>query len=290
MIKSFSQVGKAIANDGKYHYQYVTKATTPVPITAGYFVDMNQSAGQPKYNAFSGTAQAFNVLTGGDNGGVYCGNFIPNNTKHLLRWQGVNVNTAANTTSPDLIYLNDYLGFYPLIDCDDSDVQTMDNTQTLSRYSDGDGVRIVLIAQAPMTTAVSATITYTNSQGVTGRTSTFIVLPAGNIGVCASSSTNGSTNAVGPFWPLAAGDVGVRAIESIQFAAGAGGFICMALVKPLTQLQLLEAGTPVEKSFGFQNQNLPEIKQGAYLNFLIQRSGTNAGSFRSELIFVNIGE
>lgn len=285
-INSFADIGKAFDN-GSYHYQYVTKLATPTPVTAGFFVDMNQTAGQPKYNAFAGTGSAFNPLIGSGNGGVYVGPYETGKTKYLSRWQGVNVNTTANTVSPDLIYLNDYLGFYPLIDCDDLDSQAMDNTQTLTRYSDGVGVRIVLIAQAPMVSKAAVTITYTNSDGVTGRTVTFTILAAANIGVCASSSTTGSTNSVAPFFPLADGDEGVRAIESIQFAASAGGFICAALVKPLAILQLLEAGVPCEKQFGINAEMPPEIKQDAYLNFLIQRSGTAAGSFRSEMIFIN---
>lgn len=286
-IKSVSSIGNAFEG-GSYHFQYVTKIATPVPVTAGYYVDMNQTAGQPKYNAFAGTGAAFNPLIGEGNAGVYVGPYETGKTKHLLRWQGLNGNTAANTVSPDYIYLNDYLGFYPLIDCDDLDIQAMDNTLTLPRYESGEGVRLVIIAQAPMINTASVTITYTNSQGVTGRTSTFFILPAANIGVCASSSTNGSTNAVAPFWPLADGDTGMRAIESVQFAAGAGGFVCLALVKPLANQQLLEAAIPVETQFSFDKQIPPEIKQGAYLNFLIKRSGTGAGSYRSEMIFVNI--
>ncbi len=287
-FRSFARIGKAIHDEGKFHYQYVTKVTTPIPGTAGFFVDMNQTSGQPKYNAFAGSSLTFTPLEGSGNGGVFVGSAISNSTKHLLRWQVLNVNTSANTLPPDHVILCDYLGFYPLVDCDDIDVQPFDNTITLPRYESGEGIRIVLIVQAPMLNTASCTITYTNSNGVTGRTSTYNVIPGVNIGVCANGSgTDGATGAVTPFWPLVEGDVGVRAIESIQFAAGAGGFICAALVKPLASIMTLESGVPVETQFGVEVQNLPEIKTGAYLNFLIQRSGTLAGSFRSELIFVN---
>lgn len=285
---SFAKIGKSY-DDGKYHYQYVTKTTTPAPGTAGFFVDMNQTSGQPKYNAFAGTALSFTPLVGEGNGGVYVGPFISGSTKHLARWQCVNINSSANTTPPDYVFLNDYLGFYPLIDCDDIDTQVLDNSQSLPRYVNGEGVRIMLVVQAPLLNTASYTINYTNSSGVSGRSVTFNIVPGLSIGVCAtgSGSVNGGANEVSPFVPLASGDAGVRSIQSIQFSAGAGGFICLCLVKPISQLQIFETAVPCEKVYGFENQMMPEIKEGAYLNFAIMRSGTAAGSLRSELIFLN---
>lgn len=286
-IRGFHKIGKLVEDEGKYHYQYVTKTTQPSPGTAGFFVDLNQSSGIPKYNAFAGTSLAFNALTGSGNAGVYPGNYIPGSTKHLLRWQVVNTNTSANTIPPDTILLNDYLGFYPLIDCDDVDVQSMDNTNTLTRYADGVGVRIVLIVQAPMLATASISIEYEDSDGNT-KTSTANLIPGVSIGVCATATgTGGGAAQATPYFPLASGSKGVKKILSVQLAGAAGGFICAALVKPIAQIQTFESGVPVEKVFGIENQMLPEIKEGAYLNFLIKRVGNSAGSLRSELIFVN---
>ncbi len=287
-LNGFNKIGKAIEDEGKFHYAYVTKTATPAPGTAGFIVDMNQTGGIPKYNAFAGSQLAFTPLEGAGNAGVYPGNFITGSTKHLARWQCVNANTSANTISPDTVWLCDYLGFYPLIDCDDVDLQVCDNSQALTRYTDGEGVRIVLIVQAPMVSTAACTISYTNSEGVSGRSVTFNLIPGLSIGVCATGTgAAGGAGQVTPFFPLAGGDRGVRSIESVQMAAGAGGFVCAALVKPLTSMRLIEAGVPVEKIYGIENQMLPEVKQGAYLNFLIQRSGTGAGSLRSELLFIN---
>ena len=286
-IKAFSKIGKAIVETGSYHYQYVTKTATPTPSTAGFFVDMNQTSGQPKYNAFAGTQATFTPLVGEGNAGVYVGPYEDSKTKHLVKWQALNANTSANTTSPDQVHLLDYLGFYPLIDCDDLDPQIMDNTQTLPRYTDGIGVRIVAIVQAPIATTASLTINYTNSND-NAKSSTFNIIAGASIGVCATGTgTISAANTATPFWPLADGCAGVKRIDSVQFAASAGGFICLALVKPLASISLIEANVPVEKTFGVNDLTPPEIKSGAYLNFLIQRSGTGAGSLRSELLFIN---
>lgn len=285
-LQGFNEIGQAF-DDGRFHNQFIYKVTTPVPGTAGFFVDLNQSAGVPKYNAFAGSSLTATSLVGSGNNGIYPGNYISGRSKYLQRWQMQDDQLSSG--APDYIYLSDYLLFYPLIDCDDVDIQFMDNAVTLPRYASGEGVQIVLIATAPIASTASLTITYVNSDGVSGRTSTANIIPAASIGVCATGSgLAGSTGQVTPFWPLATGDKGVRAIESIQFASGAGGFICACLVRPLATLQTYEAQVPVEKYYGFDNQKMPEILEGAYLNFLIQRSNISAGNFKGELIFINI--
>ena len=287
-LSTFASIGNAIGNVGKYHYQYVYKVSTPIPGTAGFFVDMNQTSGVPKYNAFAGTQFAFTPLEGSGNGGIYTGANIPGSSKHLASLQVVNPNTGANTVAPDHLILSDYLGFYPLIDGDDIDQQILDNTASLPRYTSGVGVRIVLIVQAPMIATAPITITYTNSDGVTGRSVTFNLIPGVNIGVCATAIGElGNTNAATPFAPLAAGDAGVRAIESIQLASGSGGFFCAALVYPLASIMTLEPGVTVEEIYGIAGQLPPEIISGAYLNFLIKRSGSLAGRLQAELVFIN---
>lgn len=283
-MSNFADLGKAA--DSNMHWQYVYKTTTPAPGTAGFFVDMNQTSGIPKYNAFAGSALTFTPLVGTGNAGVYTGTHETGKTKRLIRWQVVNINTAANTVPPDHVLLCDYLGFYPLIDCDDVDVQTMDNTVVLPRYATGEGVRIAFIVTAPMASTAAITVTYTNQAGVTGRSVTFNLIPGLNIGVCATGTgTAGAVGQVTPFLPLAGNDSGVRAIESVQLAASAGGFICAALVKPIASIMTYESGVPTEKEYLTAP---PAILEGAYLNFLIQRSGSNAGSLRSELLFTNV--
>lgn len=282
-LTGFANIGKSIADDGKFHYQYMYKAACPAAGTAGYFVDTSMSAGQPKYNAYAGGELAANTITGSANSGIYPGNFITGSTKHLLRWQCYSL---AYTST--YLHLCDYLLFYPLIDCDNTDPQVFDNVETLSRYTTGEGVRMMLVATAPMIATASCTITYTNSDGTSGRTTTFNTIPALTTGVCATAvGTTGVASTASPFINLASGDKGVRSVEQIQFAGAAGGFVSLVLVKPLATNQLFEATVPVEKSFGFEYQNLPEIKSGAYLNVIFQTTGTAASNLLGEFIFIN---
>lgn len=275
---NFAALGRAAAINT--HWQYVFKSTSPAPGTGGFCVDLNQSSGVPKYNPFAGSSLTLTPLQGEGNLGIFTGVFETGKTKRLLRWQMLQL-----ATGPDHVYLLDYLAFYPLIDTDDPDTQVMDNTLNLPRYSNG---KIVLIVQSPLVNSVPITITYTNQSGTTGHTSTANLIPGAAIGVCATGTgTAGGQDQVTPFFPLAGNDTGVQRIESVQMGGGGGGFICAAIVHPLAELPIFEAGVPSEKQFGIFGQ-APEIKQGACLNFVIARSPTTAGTYQAELLFTNV--
>lgn len=286
-LLGFNSIGKSIEDAGSFHYQYFYKSSTPSAGAARYFIDCNQTSGQPKYNPFAGSELTATPLVGSGNSGIYCGTFEVEKSKFISKITLNQSNTTA--ASPNFIFLNDYLMFYPLIDCDNLDAQIMDNTNTLPRYQGGEGVRIVLVGTAPMTSIVSVTVTYTNSDGVSGRTSTADIIPSTAIGVCATAAGSGGTTSQStPFWPLADGDKGVRSIESIQFAASAGGFLCACLVKPITQIMSYEDNVPVESQSGFSILNPPQIYEGAYLNFLIFRGGGGSPlNIQGEIIFIN---
>ena len=83
-------------------------------------------------------------------------------------------------------------------------------TAALTRYTDGIGVMIALeIYSAVGTTATTATVSYTNQAGTSGRTSKAVVF--------------GGTNELGAgrfiICPLQDGDTGVKSVESVTLAA-----------------------------------------------------------------------
>lgn len=288
-LRSFGDIGNALSDAGKYHYQYVYKPAIPNSLVTNNFTDCNQSAGTPKYNPLSGSALVATPLVGAGNEGVFTGPTIAGHTKYLASIQSTIISAGA----PSYLYLNDYLLVYPLIDGDDTAEQVMDNTAPLPRYASGEGVRAILVATAPMTVGDVCTVKYTNSQGVTGRTTTFNLFPAQGVGVCATASgtTSVSNSTCTPFWPLASGDTGMRAIESITFNSSLGGFLSVVLVKPITQMNIIETAVPTEKVFGIDSQVLPEILNGAYLNFLLHRGGSGSTApLYLEMVFINVQE
>jgi len=278
-LKGVRDISNAIERDGKFHYAYAFKATMPTPVVAGRFIDTSQSTGIPKFNSYVGDALGATPLTGSvNNNGLYPGNFISGSSKHLARWQA---QLLGNVVPANLMLL-DYLMFYPLIDGDSVDEQTMDNTLTIPRYSHG---QVMLVCSVGGAQNGAGTMNYYNQDGVLKTTNFFVGTP-GQYTISTTAVLNGSTDFC-PFIPLASGDIGVSAIDSITFSVAPGGFFTATIVKPLATLPILEQAYAAEKQFPFQQGQAIEIKQGAYLNFIAKCGAVAVSALRAELLFIN---
>lgn len=261
---------RALANSldtGATWTSWIHKTGGPTAGTAGRWCDASMGAGIPKYNAYVGAQLAATALANEGNAGIYLGPAPgAGKTKHLNSLQ---LQSTSTTLAPAWFVLADYLMFYPLVDGDSTDQQDMDNTATLPRYASGDGVQCMVVVTTPMAASATATVSYTNQAGASGRLSTFAIIASTNVGVIASSSgASAAAGSVSAFIPLAGGDTGIRSIESITLLAGAGGFFSLVLVKPMATLQLRENVTASEVTQLTQRANLPQVFDGAYLNYL----------------------
>lgn len=274
-LKGVRDISNAIESDGKYHYSYLFKAILPAPLNVGRYIDISQSTGTPKFNAYVGDALTATEMIGSGNNGIYPGNFIPGSTKHIARLQAY-----LSTGTPAYLVLLDYLMFYPLIDGDSTDDQIMDNPIELPRYDYG---QIMLVATVAGSVNGSGTLNYYNQDGIL-KSVGFNVSTPGQYNISTFVSGAGTLDFC-PFIPLADGDIGAKAIESITFSSASGGFFCAVIVKPLVNLPILEATYAAEKQFPLQSGQALEVKPGAYLNFICKISA--AASFRSEIIFIN---
>lgn len=148
-------------------------------------------------------------------------------------------------------------------------------TAALTRYTDGAGVMAALeIYSALGTTATTATVSYTNQSGVSGRTSKAVVIGGS------------SENTQSRFIPLTLqdDDTGVRSVQSVTLAAStatAGNF-GVTLFKPLMLFpsfaQAMDGIQPrtfntLIGGFGC----CPEILDDACLGLLGLANSTNAG-------------
>jgi len=139
---------------------------------------------------------------------------------------------------------------------------------TTRNYS---GTEIWLEASATITGNISVTVTYTNQDGVTGRTATTPAASSANLARC---------------WQLAlqAGDTGVQKIESVSATGASAGTACFNIMV----LRRLADGY-VEYANGADNQDLfrvglIEIPQNAALYLAVGPDGTTPG-----VIEVSIG-
>lgn len=263
-------------DNGKVHYSTWRKSPTQAT-GSGVWFDLALSPGNPApfYYASSPAVAAVMDKT---NGGLNHGSAVSPSKKFLRKML---LMTTTATALPLNVKILDYLLYYPFIDESlDGEVQLMDNTQALTRYSDGAGVQIMTVVVAGHATGLTQTFTcsYTNQDGVSGRTT----IPArlnnqfvnGTI-ITTSLATDGCA---GPFIPLQAGDTGVRSIESLTMTGSDVGLMTLVLVKPLAQLTLRGIDAPVEVDYLKDFSQLPEIKDNAYINLICCPVGSLAAT------------
>lgn len=256
---------------------YATWRKSPSQVTTvGIWFDLSMSPGNPVPQYYAATPLAAKVLAQSTDGGIFHGGAVSPSTKHLKR---VTALTATATALPMPMILCDYLLFYPFIDEGTTDAQALDNTSPLTRYTDGEGVRIMAVSVAGRTGGQTLQVTYTNQDGTAGRVTETCI--QNTVSVNGSIVTTDRANALarGPFLPLQAGDTGVRSIESVAMISGVDvGLFALVLVKPLAQASIRGIDAPVEVNYFTDFGQLPRIVDDAYLNFLCLPQGTLAAT------------
>ena len=259
-------------NEGRTHFCSFRKVPSQASV-ANWWVDLSMAAGNPPPNYYASSPLAAAVLDGMR--GIFHGADKAPATMHLADW-GLITPTAALVGAYTLC---DYLLYYPFVDGDDLDTQTMDNTTPLSRYTDGEGVMVMAVNVAPTTGSGVFTFTYINQDGVERASpAQACTTTAGNIASIATSQPAVANSAPGPFLKLANGDRGVRSIVSAQFSVANGGLIALVLVKPLADSVVREINTAKEVSYVNARPGAPRIYDGAYLNLVMNCAATVAAA------------
>lgn len=244
----------------------------------GLWFDLSMSPGNPvpKYWFDAPPLKGKQVSQSVDGGFFHGANTSP--AQQYLR--KITVNATAATALPMNLILCDYLLYYPSIDDGTTGEQTMDvASQTLPRYTDGDGVMMVAITTAARTGGQSFTVNYTNSDGVAGRTSSTVTQnTTGIVGTVTTSNRASSVSDGNPFIGLQSGDSGVRSIEGVTMNGTDFGLFSIVLVKPIAQITIPSITAPYEKDFYINSQELPKIEDDAYLNFLSLPLGSLAAT------------
>lgn len=266
MINQISTNGKFYRTD----WQKSTFATTAQ--TAGLWYSLLRGGGNPAADTVLGTgtnlafqalsdslASASGIRHGGDVGGF----------KHLLN---AAAQTAAATVAPAVLMLVDYLGFYPITSVTTTGNQTLNNTVTLPRYTDGAGVQAFLTPSTVMGAATpNISLGYTNSASTAGR-ATPTTLPIGNSAAAVTSVVYSGTGngKFGPFIPQAAGDAGIKSVQTINLSASyVSGVLNLVLCKPLMTLPITTLGVTAERDLVNQFMSMPKIYDGACLGWLM---------------------
>jgi len=130
-----------------------------------------------------------------------------------------------------------------------------------TRYTDGVGVWLIVeIAQQIGTSATTYTVSYTNQDSTSGRTSQATAIGGTarrNAGVCIVT-------------PLAEGDTGVKEIASLTLAGSTGtaGYFNTILVKPLLFMPVAYSGMPIAINTLLSQGVLPQVQSDACLQWI----------------------
>lgn len=268
---------------GRVWRQNWHKTASPINAGSGFWTDLSMSAGMPKYNAYVGDQYTFTPMVGSSNFGINAG---AGGNKWVQRYN-INGNGVANTTLPANVMLLDYVGFYPLVDMDNTDYQDLDNAPFTSRYTAG--TRCMVVTTTPQTTAtpVQVLMDYVDSRGVIGTASFFVALTPSTGCINTFSSAVPGVGSFAPFVPLDPMTIDIQQIIGVSMQGSAGGFCAFVLVKPILEAVVVDSITPYEIEFP-RNGPMPYVPSGAYLNHIAcpMSGGTVTGVLRGNINFV----
>lgn len=259
---------------GSTRMSYWNKVPTQTTLSRFWF-DLSLSSGNPKaklwFDASPLVAQQIKYST---DGGIYVGHSMPGYEKYLRR-----ISVSSSAGIPSKFILCDYLLYYPTIDDSETNPQIMDNTNTLPRYTDGQGVQMMAVSLASRVGGKSYSVTYTNQDGVSGRVSqTVFQNGAAAIGTLQSGYVSGAVSFAQPFIGLQSGDTGVRSVESVTMNTADSGFFAIVLVKPICSLPAQNAREVTELDLLLMKNEMPRIYDDAFLNFIIMPNSSLNGS------------
>lgn len=230
--------------------------------TAGNWMDMSMAAGSPVPNYYAATPLVAARLE--PQNGIYHGPPVSPAKKFIHSVSAVSNSVNA---APSTWYLCDYVLFYPFIDMDAvGEEQIMDNTVALDRYTDGAGLRMMMVNVAPTLGGGQFTVSYVNQDGVTKTTPNHFCSAATNIATI--TATTDAPGGFAPFLNLAVGDTGVRSVNSVTFTVANGGLSALVLIKPLRTVRIREANAATEVRSIVGAPDVPQILDGAYLNWI----------------------
>ena len=269
---AFKTIGEVVNAEieGKVR-EYQWRKTPSQVTTSGLWFDTSMSPGMPPPQYYIGGITTATQLRQSTDGGLYHGA----GTKYLRR---ITTQASAATAIPCTALLCDYLMFYPFIDEGTTDAQSMTNVSTLPRYTDGKGVQVMAIATNAGTGGQQFFFTYTNQDGVAGRTSLTHTMNTSTIVGNVLTSNTVNANSGNPFLGLQDGDSGVRSIETVTMLGADTGLFALVLVKPLLQTTFRERTVPYEKDLLIPTLDLPKIYNDAFLGFIVLPLGTLAAT------------
>jgi hypothetical protein len=257
-------------DEGRTWMSTFRKVPASTATITGQWYDYSYASGNPIPNYYAAAPMDSAVLEAEK--GIIVPTMSGTDRQFLHR---LTVMVSGTTAGSQPLWLLDYLLYYPFVDMDSAgEQQNAEQIETLPRYTDGIGVQMMMVAQAPTVGGGAFTINYRGSDDVDYTTPTLFCAAAQPSGALVSSV--GAAAGVCPFIPLNAGVNGVKRVNWINFSVANGGLAAIVLVRPIEQTYALESvsvagvGAAVEKEAMCGRGGISEIKSGAFLGVIGQ--------------------
>jgi len=272
-------------SSGQYTDPFCIKSEAVTPLAAGHWISMLNMGGTPSSILGSLTSAAGGVALNSTHAGA-----IPISTQSTALSQYLLTAGcgAQGIGSLGCAMLVDVLWGISGIAYTGATYEIGSTAAPLTRSTDGIGNQIMFVQQTSNATSVNttATITYTNSAGTTGRVASGIV--------ATTLSRAHHIRPTGlPFVQLQAGDVGVKTIEKVSFSATVASGSCQIfIVKPLLTIPVIGGGGYVEKDQTLQFEGMIKLSEGTdgkmpYLGWIASGVGAVANTvFYSQIRIV----
>ena len=216
--------------EGRSWQSFFRKVPPSAATIAGQWFDYSTAAGVPVPNYYASSPLVAQRLEA--NNGI----FVP--AQDTDRWlkKATVMSAAASVTSTtnqnQQLMLLDYLLYVPFIDLDAAgEEQVFDTTIGLDRYTDGIGVQMMVVTQAPTAGGGRYQVKYIDDTD-TERTTSLVYCPAAQPSGALCSAVAAAAG-ISPFVPLNAGVKGVKRPVSMTVSVANGGLAAIVLVKPL---------------------------------------------------------
>lgn len=271
MIKSAMDIANAHETGG-YHKQFYYKVCPSTFSTALVWYDSAMSGLFPRASYYPGDDYKFTLFPSSEHLSIWHGGDVSPAQKIL---RTINLRCSAANLIPSRYILCDYLGFYTGISWETTDIQSLTNTVTLPRYTDGKGVMAILVQLFGASGGATYTINYINTNN---ELKTSPVQTANSLGTGGLQHGQTSTR-YNPFIDLAAGNSGIKSVSSLTVTGLGSGIAVLVLVKPIAEIMYRDSTitSPSEIDYFTDKSETPIIYDGAKLNFIFSPVGNPTG-------------
>jgi hypothetical protein len=215
---------------GRSWLSFFRKVPASTPTIGDQWFDYSTASGVPVPNYYASSPLVAATLE--PEKGIFVPEQLTDRYLKSVTIMSAAASASVNNNQNQQLMLLDYLLYYPFIDLDAAgEEQVFDNTVTLPRFTDGVGVKMMLVAQAPTVGGGQFTVKYIDTNDVEQTTAIIFCAAAQPSGALVSAVS--AATGLSPFIPLVAGGKGIKRIVSMTMNVANGGLAALVLVKPV---------------------------------------------------------